>query len=121
MLIQHPHSSTNTSTNARANTDTKAWSLLPADEREALRPAATRTSCRDSYASDNLGHGARQCGPPTPSLQSGLLKVSLKTGEATPVLVQTDRLAGVSWGLAGGMRVMFGSSFDEGVVVCDNV
>ena len=88
---------------------------------EALRPAATRTSCRDSYASDNLGHGARQCGPPTPSLQSGLLKVSLKTGEATPVLVQTDRLAGVSWGLAGGMRVMFGSSFDEGVVVCDNV
>ena len=47
--------------------------------------------------------------------------MSLKTGEATPVLVQTDRLAGVSWGLAGGMRVMFGSSFDEGVVVCDNV
>ena len=75
--------------------------------------------CTDAHASENLGRGPRQCGPPEPSVPSGILKVSLKSGAVHHVVVQSDRLAGVSWGFSGGMRVLFGSALDEGVVICD--
>lgn len=82
--------------------------------------AAARAASRPSPRPHTLLR-PEEGGPPTPPMPSGALRFDLATGEAKVVGMQGRHLAGVSFSIPVGDRLVMGSPFDDGVLVCPRV
>ena len=56
--------------------------------------------------------------PPRPLMPSGVLRVNLTSGALTTVALQASLLASSSWGIQTHRKLLMGSPWDDGVVVC---
>jgi hypothetical protein len=58
-------------------------------------------------------------GAPEPPMASGVLSVNLSTGAVSTVALQSSYLASVAWGVRVGGKLVMGSPWDDGVLVCE--
>ena len=56
--------------------------------------------------------------PPQPAMTSGALHIDLASGSVTTRLWQSRQLASISWSHGIGERIVMGSPWDDGVLVC---